>query len=180
MNIQMYLCSETGNLTKEQISVLAPICPKAFKGLKPKKGWKYALKRTKLEIAERELLKSATEKGRIRTGKERAWRGMFTRARIESRAVNPHEKFCKIIGTYEGVRVTDIKIKDNNDTTIDFFYKGNNISATCYGSPLTDGGKFLPTEITVNGVKKDVTGIDMRDVLSVMPQRKRFVYKAKG
>ena len=177
MNIDRYICGKNGNLLKEQAKVLARICPKAFVGQIAKRGWKRALCKVQLNASDKEALEVATEIGKKRIGQEKKWRNMFSRAKMESCAKNPHEKFCKLIGMHQGVEVTDIQIKSNNDTTITFFYKGNNVSATCNGEPLRKGDKFLPTHIILNGKEMDVTGIDIRDVLDAMPAKKKLVYR---
>ena len=95
-------------------------------------------------------------------------------------AESPHKHFLKRIIIVQGVMVNKVEVQANNDTSIYFRYKGNDVVAICYGEQLEDRKRYLPTKLIINGEEKDVTNRNIKECVREIPSKlKRIVVVKK-
>lgn len=161
---------------------------KALKTMKPKvfspnddsfkmiKDWKTRWKkRPHLSDKDYKKLCDIFEAENKKLERHRMINDMVDKANIHN-AEYPHKKFCMKIAKVNGVVLDKIEIEANNDTTVYFKYKGNDVKAVCYGEPFEDNKKYLPTKMIVNGEEFDVSKKNINSCIKeIKPKIKKVI-----
>ena len=95
-------------------------------------------------------------------------------------AEHPHSHFARLVAKVHGVMIQKIEVEANSDTSIFFKYKGNDVVAVCYGLPLDDKKRFLPTKLIVNGKEEiDCTRMNIGTCIRKIPAKKVIICRVK-
>ena len=141
-----------------------------------KTKWK---KRPHLTDNDYKLLKRVFDTDYKKVQRHRMINEMIEKANVYN-APFPHKKFCLKIAKVDGVIIDRIEIAENNDTTVYFKYKGNDIIGICYGVPFEDCKKHLPSKLIINGVETDISrkNVDVC-IKQIKPKVKKVVIVKK-
>lgn len=174
----------SGEMPKKVILYLKRVKPKVVtpseKNVRLIKNWKDVWKKkphlTDLDYKNLVIISNARKE---KLKKHREINQMVYDANIHG-AEHPHSHFARLIAKVGGVRIEKIEVEANSDTSVFFRYKGNHVVAVCYGLPLDDKKRFLPTKLIVNDKEEiDCTRLNIGSCIRKIPAKKVVICRIK-
>lgn len=185
-DMEIFIDELSGQMPRRLLKRLKKIKPKIFSSeetsYKLVKDWRVKWKKKPhLTDEDYKILKTIFDTDSRKLKMRRMVNKMIDEANIEN-AEFPHKKFIYTIVKIKDVIIDRIEIKGNNDTSVFFKYRGNDVVAICYGKPFEDKPKFLPTKLIINGQEEDISRKNIKSCIKLIKPkiRKIVVVKKKG
>ncbi len=94
--------------------------------------------------------------------------------------VCPHRKFMRIIAKIDNLKITDVTLSNEEGTCVKFTYRGHLCEARCYGKVLDESCKYFPTDLTVDGVTRNINNLNINEEIEkIQPKKKKVVIVKK-
>jgi len=164
----------TTKFPKNVKGVLKAIKPNMFIDDELKEGWEEELKQKPLisELTWKmccRLKKKSYEKRDIYANL-----GYVNKLNIEG-ILCPHRKFARIIAKIKDLKITEITLSNEEGTCVKFLYRGHLCEARCYGNPLNETCKFFPTDLTVDGVTRNINNLNVDEEIEKIQAKKKVI-----
>lgn len=164
----------TTKFPKNVRGVLMAVKPKMFVDKELKEGWEK-------ELTEKPLLSELTWKMCCRLKKKSyEKRDMFANLslinHLNTEGIEcPHRKFARIIAKVDELKITEITLSNENGTCVKFTYRGHLCEARCYGKALDENFKYFPTDLTVDGVTRNINNLNINEEIEKIQSKKKKV-----
>ena len=168
----------TTKFPKNVGGVLMAVKPKMFVDKELKEGWEK-------ELTEKPLLSELTWKMCCRLKKKSyEKRDMFANLSLISHLNTegiecPHRKFARIIAKVDELKITEITLSNEEGTCVKFTYHGHTCEARCYGKALDETCKYFPTDLTVDGVTRNIDNLKVDEEIEKIPRKKKVIVVKK-